>query len=434
MNKKITNGVMYFDERESRGKLDEIKKLYEQILNCNMSGEGYYLMKKLISDLIKFQKSDGSFSTIESYECDGDIRVEYAYMPTYYATAAMMHADLQLVGGLEEYEIDALRKGLYFALGRQLVGHGFDATDSLIKTLRIYAKAGMYKWINVSEEAKEFKKVVELHYLDFVKNVTNGTTRSDWNRDFSKEYKREITDYEKYSPAYVWYAAYGSNINEERFMKYINRCEDKTVPVENMPYTINYPMYFGGMSRVWGGAVAFIDSTKTGYSFGRIYRIKKTQFEEIQAMEGKNYSKKMMLGYVNDIPVYTFTSETRKECRAMPSHDYITTIFEGLKETYPHKAEISWMYYLYTRGFVKEVDLAILEYIRECEHAKTVGELINETHYTKTCLTRSIKELHRSGLLVQDRRSAGVDITEENAMVYTCKEKRDLIDILTVME
>lgn len=433
MDMKETNEMMYFNENESRNKLDEIKNLYSQILDCNMADEGQYVMKKLVNNLLKLQKADGSFSTIESYRCDEDIRVEYAYVPTYYATAALMYADLQIVDGLDKCEMEALEKGLHFAIGRQLMGHGFDATESLINTLRIYAKADMYKWINIREEGNEFKKVVERHYSDFVRNVLDGTIHSDWNRDFCMEYKREIADYEKYNPVYVWYATYGSNINMNRFMKYINRCEDKTAPIENQPYTINYPMYFGGMSRIWECSVAFIDSTKTGSTFGRIYRIKKTQFEEIQAMEGKNYSKKMMLGHVNDIPVYTFTSETRKDCGAMPSSDYLTTIFEGLKETYPNKADISWMFYLYTRGFLKDVDVAVLEYVRGCEHAKTIHELMNETYITKTCLTRSVKELHRCGLLVQDRRSMGVDIADENAMVYTCKEKRELIDILTVM-
>ena len=433
MNK--INETNYFNEKESFNKLEEIKKMYSQILSCKEECNGQQKMKSLITDLLKFQKEDGSFSVIESYRCDGDIRVEYAYMPTFYATAAMIYVDLHSIGGLNKDHKVALKNGLHFAIGRQLVGHGFDATETLIKTLRIYAEAGMYQWIQkYPETAGEFKRVVDGHYTDFVKCLLDGTTCSDWNRDFSEEFKQEVAEYEMYNTAYVWYAAYGSNINMERFMKYINRCTDTTAPVENMPYIFSNTMYFGGKSRVWGGAVAYLDPVKAGRTYGRIYKITKQQFEEIQQMEGSSYNKKETLGYVNDIPVYTFTSDSRQARRMMPSYDYLATIYEGLKETYPNKEKQSLWFYLYTRGFLTEVELAVLEFIRESEHAKTVQELIHETYITKTCMTKSIKELHRCGLIVQDSRSAGVDITDPNAMVYTNKEMRELIDVLIMMD
>ena len=435
-NMKLLEGNegMYFNERESRNKLEMIKKLYNQILACEEDRTGRIEMQSFLTELLKYQKEDGSFSTIESYRCDGDIRVAYAYMPTFYATASMMYVDLHSESGLTRHEMEALIKGLKFAIGRQLVGHGFDGTDSLIKTLRIYAKAGMYKWINVRlEEGEEFKSVVDRHYKEFVKCVAEERTISDWNRDFSEEFKREIEDYEKHNEGYIWYAAYGSNINIERFMKYINRCKDKTAPVESKPYIFNYSMYFAGMSRKWGGSVAYIDWTQAGTTYGKIYLIKKQQFAEIQEMEGESYSKKVFLDYIDDIPVCTFTSDIRMTGEIMPSKEYIYTILEGLKEVYPNKSEHALAYYLYTRGFLSSVDKAILEYIRESEHAKTVKELIDETYMTKTCVTRSIKELHRLGLIVQDRRSVRLNITDEDSMVYTNKDSRELIDILTII-
>lgn len=60
---------------------------------------------------------------------------------------------------------------------------------------------------------------------------------------------------------YVWYACYGSNINYDRFMKYINGderystsegCDDKSLPLEERQYIFEHPIYFAGESRIWG--------------------------------------------------------------------------------------------------------------------------------------------------------------------------------------
>ncbi len=69
---------------------------------------------------------------------------------------------------------------------------------------------------------------------------------------------------------YVWYAGYGSNLCEERFLCYIkggkfrwggrksSGCDDKTLPEEKGRITIPFPLYFAERSRGWqGGGVAF---------------------------------------------------------------------------------------------------------------------------------------------------------------------------------
>lgn len=77
----------------------------------------------------------------------------------------------------------------------------------------------------------------------------------------------------KYEP--VWYLTYGSNINNERFIKYIiggeyrysdgkkNGCPNKNIPVDNKEYdfTDKYKVYFGNRSPSWeNGGVAFIEA------------------------------------------------------------------------------------------------------------------------------------------------------------------------------
>ena len=100
---------------------------------------------------------------------------------------------------------------------------------------------------------------------------------------------------------YVWYACYGSNLNEERFLRYIkggicefngrsyDGCTDKSDPIADKPVIIPHKLYFGNSSGAWGGGgVAFInprwDSEQS--TWGRMYLITEEQFEQIHIAEG----------------------------------------------------------------------------------------------------------------------------------------------------
>lgn len=135
---------------------------------------------------------------------------------------------------------------------------------------------------------------------------------------------------------YVWYVAYGSNINKERFMRYINGCSDQTEPVAEKSYHIPYSIYFAGVSKTWDNkGVAFLDVTKPGSAFGKAYMVTESQFEEIQIAEGSKYTNKVFLGEMEGIPSYTFTTEELHEECNRPSDAYLKTILEGLVDTYP---------------------------------------------------------------------------------------------------
>jgi hypothetical protein len=59
----------------------------------------------------------------------------------------------------------------------------------------------------------------------------------------------------------VWYACYGSNINEKRFLYYIyggvyngrnySGCNDKTRFLDSKSYTLPYELYFSKNSKTW---------------------------------------------------------------------------------------------------------------------------------------------------------------------------------------
>ena len=64
---------------------------------------------------------------------------------------------------------------------------------------------------------------------------------------------------------YVWYACYGSNLAQGRFLCYLqggqypgNRkaykgARNKAAPTHSEKYTLNHPLYFAKEAHIWGG-------------------------------------------------------------------------------------------------------------------------------------------------------------------------------------
>lgn len=148
---------------------------------------------------------------------------------------------------------------------------------------------------------------------------------------------------------YVWYACYGSNINYERFMYYINGdanekystingCFDKSVPIEERQYIFEYPIYFAGDSKMWGGGgFAFLDYEHKGKSYGKIYKLKMSQFRGVleQEQRCKLYDAILLVDFVEDLPVFTFTAQHKLyNLLQQPSVQYTEVIKEGLLDLY----------------------------------------------------------------------------------------------------
>lgn len=146
---------------------------------------------------------------------------------------------------------------------------------------------------------------------------------------------------------YIWYACYGSNINRERFLCYIDGkerticgksiknkgCDDKSPPREDHPFVFNHDIYFAKTSTNWGGGVAFIDLDNPGSAYGRIYLVTKQQFDKIKEQEGSWYSRQSnSLGERDGYKIYTFT-DIKREKYIPPSDCYKQVIIQGLMET-----------------------------------------------------------------------------------------------------
>lgn len=152
---------------------------------------------------------------------------------------------------------------------------------------------------------------------------------------------KDIDNYD--NEQYIWYACYGSNINYDRFKRYIKGdefgkgCKDKSLPIESRKYTFNNPIYFMGTSKKWSGSVAFLDYKSNGKAYGKIYKIKLNQFKDIFNQEAINdlYDTILLIDNIDNLPVFTFTSKEKyDELINKPSKEYLDVINKGIKETY----------------------------------------------------------------------------------------------------
>lgn len=187
----------------------------------------------------------------------------------------------------------------------------------------------------------------------------------------------------------VYYSSYGSNMNTERFLKYVKGgkagtrhyqgCRDKTEPSDAIPVKYPHPLFYAMKSRVWEGGIAFLDHSKKGASLGKAYKVSGQQFKDVVAQESggkagdydtslngvvdegimpnfeKSYGTILHVGDHNGRPVFTFTSfwtgedslygdrdyastlnkDKRVKFRAnSPSHAYVHTISKGLHDEF----------------------------------------------------------------------------------------------------
>lgn len=175
----------------------------------------------------------------------------------------------------------------------------------------------------------------------------------------------------------IWYASYGSNLLEDRFLCYIRGgqligtaksylgCTNQTPPITNKPIKIPYELYFSKQRSIWENkGVAFIKSEKNEAveTLGRMYLITKDQFGQVVRQENsyapedlsitinfeatisngeseipaKWYSKILYLGMDEGYPIFTFTSNWPQDqiVLSQPGEKYLRIIIKGIKETY----------------------------------------------------------------------------------------------------
>lgn len=171
--------------------------------------------------------------------------------------------------------------------------------------------------------------------------------------------------------ALVWYAAYGSNVDRQRFLAYLTGgpvaggaglqggARDPTPPQDERPYRFSRPVRFALHSRRWDGAIALLDhQVAAPGALGRRYLITTAQLadvvaqenrrpttdlplaeltrDEIHALSDRTYDGLLLVDHDDGVPVVTFTSprDPIGLTAAAPSAAYLGTIASGIRATH----------------------------------------------------------------------------------------------------
>jgi hypothetical protein len=181
----------------------------------------------------------------------------------------------------------------------------------------------------------------------------------------------------------VWYAAYASNMNSERFACYLaggrprgaqrtyEGCRDQSPPHHDLGVHLDGGLVFAGTSTVWGGGVAFYNPDVAGRLAARAYLITFGQFSDVVAQElrrpvgsplpvdgrtGRRWSMRshvyetvLNVGERAGLPMLTITSlQTLKP--APPSAAYLRTMMGGLTETFDWGPDAQARYLMKAKG------------------------------------------------------------------------------------
>lgn len=165
----------------------------------------------------------------------------------------------------------------------------------------------------------------------------------------------------------VWYACYGSNLDEQRFACYLRGgrpagsrrvhepCPDGTEWAATRPVVLRHRLRFGRESDSWGGAVAFVERTAdpSVTTFGRGWLLSLAQWQHVVAQENGLpaadidaarllrggtvcsgwYDEVVPCGDLDGLPVVTLTGDAGVP--GLPSPAYLDTIRRGLAQCWP---------------------------------------------------------------------------------------------------
>ena len=212
--------------------------------------------------------------------------------------------------------------------GEQVIGEVYYVDDETMERLDRYEGEGsLYLRQSVIVRTETWWKLPAKAYI-YAHPVSGEPVRERWGMQDDDE---------------VWYAAYGSNLSQERFRCYLEGgtcpqngkpypgCRDKRLWTDSEVNMIQGRMYFAKHSQSWnGGGVAFFDRNGCGGTIVRYYRITWGQLRDIQQQEGPSwYGRRLFLGFRDDAAVYTLTStELLKQTK--PDGAYLELIRKAL--------------------------------------------------------------------------------------------------------
>ncbi|MFW5738116.1 MAG: hypothetical protein ACOCYX_04330, partial [Spirochaetota bacterium] len=150
----------------------------------------------------------------------------------------------------------------------------------------------------------------------------------------------------------LWYAAYGSNVNRDRFMEYIKGgrsrfngvtypgCRNKQDPIRDYALGMNRELYFARFADPWGGSVAFVRPEQSkSQTIGRAYLITEEQFLDVACQENGrrpgDRDLKLDYAYAEQNAESYFTPGSPGKASAAANLWYGRILLLGTRESWP---------------------------------------------------------------------------------------------------
>ena len=252
-----------------------------------------------LKTILDFQDDDGSFKLFCSFNIPSDARVDFCYIPTYLATAALMNAYMSDPNSFTEKETLALSNGLKMSTARNLRGHGYEGLKGQIEALNIFMKAGLNEFMDLHHGlCPEFSEMIDKIVSAFGDMEVQGKFTGSWGESYEDEI-RAINQYFRQRKVFV----YGTLMKGETNHDFLQNATflDKTV-IEG------YDMYNVG----WYPAI--IDGE--GLAIGEVYSVPVEDMTSIDSLEGEGslYEKRCVRITVNGVPDFAFVYVYLEDC------------------------------------------------------------------------------------------------------------------------
>ncbi len=218
--------------------------------------------------------------------------------------------------------------------GKSTVGEIWYVDDETLEKVEHYEGDGtLYTCKEVKIEVEEGE--IDCYAYVYNSGITGGKVNGKWSSGSMRNKEK-----------YVWYACYGSNLNDARFKCYIaggefngkkyKGCDNKTLWEDDKWIEVPGRLYFANESGKWNNkGVAFYDKNGEGITIMRLYKITEKQFKDVHAQEGNGdswYGEEVILGVAEDgLKIKTFTNKSRLKSNA-PDEEYRTFIEKALVE------------------------------------------------------------------------------------------------------
>ena len=135
-----------------------MKERYEDAVNNRLSAESRgELIKNILSTQLRYEGTpfkpkkrnhEGFWTLFEISEMPGDAVTDFAFMPTYFATAILIDSVLKDEKLCRRDSIaESLNLGLEAAARSKFSGHGYEGADFFTEAFSIYHRADVYSFV-----------------------------------------------------------------------------------------------------------------------------------------------------------------------------------------------------------------------------------------------------------------------------------------------